>query len=239
MLGAAHLCARAAQRAGAGMVRAGSPGVDDDRGRPTEAVGVALPARSWGAAALAAADRCHAIVVGPGLGTGDDTRSGVRAMLSADLPVLVDGDGLSVLGEDAAPVLLGRSAPTVLTPHDGEYERLAGARPGADRIASTRALAERTGSVVLLKGSPTIVADPNGEVRVVASGDARLATAGTGDVLSGVIGALLAQGRPALEAAAAGAWLHGRAAHLGPQAGLVAGDLPALLVAALAEVCGR
>ena len=99
----------------------------------------------------------------------------------------------------------------MLTPHDGEFERLAGARPGPDRIAAARALAADTGAVVLLKGSPTVVADPRGEVRVVAAGDARLATAGTGDVLSGVIGALLAQGLPALEAAAAGAWLHGRA----------------------------
>ncbi len=237
MLGAAHLCARAAQRTGAGMVRAGSPGVDDDRGRPTEAVGVALPVHSWGAAALASADRCHAIVVGPGLGAGDDTRSGLRALLSSDLPVLVDGDGLTALGADAADGLADRSAPTVLTPHDGEYERLAGARPGADRLAAARSLAATTGAVVLLKGSPTVVADPNGEVRVVASGDSRLATAGTGDVLSGVIGALLSQGVPALDAAAAGAWLHGRAAALAPARGLVAGDLPALLIAALDEVC--
>ena len=129
-----------------------------------------------------------------------------------------------------------RTQPTVLTPHDGEYERLAGARPGPDRMAAARRLAETTGAVVLLKGSPTVVADPRGEVRVVATGDARLATAGTGDVLSGVIGALLAQGLPALEAAAAGAWLHGRAASLGPDRGLVAGDLPDLLPLAMAEV---
>jgi NAD(P)H-hydrate epimerase len=236
MLGAAHLCARAAQRAGAGMVRLGSPGVDEDRGRPTEAVGVALPARGWGDDALAAAERCHAIVVGPGLGATDATRAGVRAVLGSDLPVLVDGDGLSVLGADAASVLADRPAATVLTPHDGEHERLTGHRPGPDRLTAARDLAVATGAVVLLKGSPTVVADPNGEVRVVASGDARLATAGTGDVLSGIIGALLAQGCAALEAAAAGAWLHGRAAAFGPTAGLVAGDLCALLPHALAEV---
>ena len=89
---------------------------------------------------------------------------------------------------------------------------------------------------MLLKGSVTVVAEPSGEVRVVATGDARLATAGTGDVLSGVIGALLAQGVPALEAAAAGAWLHGRAAAHGPVHGLVAGDVVDLLPLALAEV---
>jgi NAD(P)H-hydrate epimerase len=236
MLGAAHLCARAAQRAGAGMVRLGSPGVDDDRGRPTEAVGVPLPARGWGDDAVAAADRCHAVVVGPGLGAGDATRAGVRSVLGSELPVLVDGDGLTALGVDVAEVLADRAAATVLTPHDGELERLAGHRPGPDRFAEARDLAEATGAVVLLKGSPTIVADPRGEVRVVTTGDARLATAGSGDVLSGMIGALLARGAPALEGAATGAWLHGRAAHLGPAAGLVAGDLCGLLPAALAEV---
>jgi NAD(P)H-hydrate epimerase len=238
MLGAAHLCARAAQRAGAGMVRLGSPGVDHDGGRPTEAVGVALAARGWGDEAVAAADRCHAIVVGPGLGTGDATRAGVRAVLEAELPVLVDGDGLTVLGPQVTAALGGRAAATVLTPHDGEHERLTGHRPGPDRFAATRDLAASTGAVVLLKGSPTIVADPNGELRVVAAGRSSLATAGTGDVLSGIIGALLAQGAPALEAAAAGAWLHGRAARLGPAAGLVAGDLCELLPSALAEVTG-
>jgi NAD(P)H-hydrate epimerase len=141
-----------------------------------------------------------------------------------------------VLGDSAAEVLAGRRAETVLTPHDGEYERLAGARPGADRLDAARSLAARLGAVVLLKGSPTVVADPTGEVRVVDTGDARLATAGTGDVLSGTIGALLAQEVPALEAAAAGAWLHGRAAALGPVRGLVASDLPGLLPGALAEV---
>ena len=236
MTGAAHLAASAALRAGAGMVRAGAPGLDDDRARPVEAVGVPLPARGWGDEALVSAERCHAIVVGPGLGAGDATRAGIRVLLTAGLPVVVDGDGLSALGADMADALAARTAATVLTPHDGEYERLAGVRPSADRLDAARSLAAATGAVVLLKGSPTVVADPHGEVRVVAAGDARLATAGTGDVLSGVVGALLAQGLPALEAAAAGAWLHGRAGAHGPARGLVAGDLPDLLPLALAEV---
>jgi NAD(P)H-hydrate epimerase len=236
MTGAARLAASAAQRAGAGMVRAGAPGLEDDRARPLEAVGVPLPARGWGEDAVAAADRCHAIVVGPGLGTGDAVRAGVAALLGTDRPVLVDGDGLTVLGGEAAELLADRGAETLVTPHDGEYERLAGTRPGPDRFDAARSLAARLGAVVLLKGSPTVIADPRGEVRVVDAGDARLATAGTGDVLSGVIGGLLAQELPALEAAAAGAWLHGRAAALGPSRGLVAGDLLDLLPLALAEV---
>jgi hydroxyethylthiazole kinase-like uncharacterized protein yjeF len=239
MTGAAHLAAGAAQRAGAGMVRVGSPGLDDDPGRPTEAVGLALPAQGWGAPVLAAADRFGALVVGPGLGTGEEVRAGLTAVLAGtEVPVLVDGDGLTALGADAGAVLGTRPGPTVLTPHDGEFARLAGHAPPADRIGATRDLAAATGAIVLLKGATTVVAEPGGEVRIVTAGDARLATAGTGDVLSGVIGALLAQGVPPLEAAAAGAWLHGRAGAHGPARGLVAGDLIDLLPAALAEVLG-
>jgi NAD(P)H-hydrate epimerase len=138
----------------------------------------------------------------------------------------------------AAGVVKARSAPTVLTPHDGEYARLVGRPPGEDRIADVRAVAQQTGAVVLLKGSPTVVADPDGRVLLVSSGSARLATAGTGDVLSGAIGAFLARGLPALEAAAFAAHCHGRAAALGPAEGLVASDLPDLMSRWLSEVVG-
>ena len=237
MTGAGHLAAAAAQRAGAGMVRVGAPGLDDDPQRPTEAIGLALPAAGWDRAVVEAAPRFGALVMGPGLGTAPATGVAVRAVLAGtDRPVLLDSDALTLLGTDAPTVLSGRTGETVLTPHAGEFERLAGHAPPPDRIGAVRALAAATGAVVLLKGTTTIVADPGGEVRIVTTGDARLATAGTGDVLSGVIGALLAQGLPALEAAAAGAWLHGRAGTHGPRQGLVAGDLLGLLPAALAEV---
>lgn len=237
MTGAARLAASAAQRAGAGMVRVGSPGVDDDRSRPTEAVGLPLPATAWADVAIADARRFGAVVVGPGLGRGDDIRAQVRALLAAvERPSVVDGDGLAALGRDFASVLGGRGAPTVLTPHDGEHEGLAGARPAADRVSAARDLAAATGAVVLLKGHTTVVADPQGAVRIVLASDARLATAGTGDVLSGMLGALLSRGVPALEAAAAAAWLHARAASLGPAEGLIAGDLPGLLPQVLAEL---
>ncbi len=238
MTGAAHLSARAAQRAGSGMVRLGSPGVADDPGRPTESVGLALPAAGWAPIVLASIDRFHALVIGPGLGAHDTTAAGVRAVLAgSQLPAVVDGDALSGLGEDASAVLVGRPA-TVLTPHDGEHERLTGQRPGSDRIDDARRLAATTGAVVLLKGPTTVVADPGGQVRIVTVGDARLATAGTGDVLSGIVGALLAQGLDPLEAAAAGAWLHATAGALGPAEGLVASDLVARLPLALASVRG-
>jgi hydroxyethylthiazole kinase-like uncharacterized protein yjeF len=236
MTGAAHLAAAAAQRAGVGMVRLGTPGVDDDPGRPVEAVGVRLPSRGWGEDALAAADRAHALLLGPGLGATDATAAGIRAVLAgSDLPAVVDGDGLTALGTDAT-LLAERGGPTVLTPHDGEFARLAGGPPSADRLQAVRDLAASTGAVVLLKGPVTVVAEPRGDIRVVVEGDARLATAGTGDVLSGVIAALLARGLPALDAAAAGAWLHARAGRHGPEHGLVASDLVQLLPTALAEV---
>jgi len=237
MTGAGCLAAAAAQRAGAGMVRLGSPGVADDPGRPVEAVGLALPAAGWTEVVLEAAPRFQALVIGPGLGVGASTQAAVRDVVAAaGLPLLIDGDALTALGRDVASVLGERRTPTVLTPHDGEYERLTGARPRPDRLDAAQRLATETGAVVLLKGPSTVVAAPDGRVRMVTSGDARLATAGTGDVLSGIIGALLARGLPPLEAAAAGAWLHARAGVLGPSVGLVASDLIDDLPAVLAEV---
>jgi NAD(P)H-hydrate epimerase len=156
-------------------------------------------------------------------------------MAAAPVPTIVDADGLYALGtaEEVAAVIGPRTAPTVLTPHDGEYKRLAGHPPGDDRIAAARDLAARTHATVLLKGPTTVVADPSGEVLLSTAGDERLATAGTGDVLAGVVGAYLAQGLDGLHAAAAAAFVHGSAGHLGWRHGLVAGDLLDLLPAVL------
>jgi NAD(P)H-hydrate epimerase len=219
------------------MVRVASPGLDHDPGLPTEAVGVPTPAAGWDPLVLGQLDRAGALVVGPGLGRSAPTDAAVlHVVASAPVPVVVDGDGLTALGAATAGALAGRSAPAVLTPHDGEFARLAGGPPGADRVAAARRLAATTGAVVLLKGPTTVVAHPDDRVLLVTAGDARLATAGTGDVLSGVIGALLAQGVPAFEAAAAGAWLHGRAALAGPARGLVASDVVDGLPAALSSL---
>jgi NAD(P)H-hydrate epimerase len=219
------------------MVRVGSPGVADDPRRPVEAVGLDLPAEGWDRDVLELVDRFGSLVVGPGLGRDDARQAAARAVLAnAGVPTVVDADALVALAGDLGPSARRRPTDTVLTPHDGEYEQLLGSPPGADRIAAARRLATATGSVALLKGSATVVAHPDGRVRITTTGSPRLATAGTGDVLSGVIGALLARGMDALEAAAAGAWLHGRAADLGPENGLLAGDLPDLLPRVLAEV---
>jgi len=237
MTGAAGLCARAAYRAGAGMVRLGVPGADLVDTPASEAVGVELPADGWAEAALAQAERCRAIVVGPGLGRDPGTADQVRALLAGtDVPVVVDADGLFALGrlDPASPL---RAEPTVvLTPHDGEYRRLLDGAPGPDRLAAARRLAEASGAVALVKGSTTAVAQPSGEVLVTMAGSPRLASAGTGDVLSGVIGALLARGVAPLAAAGLGAHLHGRAAGQGRSEGLVAGDLPDLVSSVLSDL---
>jgi ADP-dependent NAD(P)H-hydrate dehydratase / NAD(P)H-hydrate epimerase len=237
MTGAAGLCARAAMRTGAGMVRLGVPGRDLADSPAREAVSVALPGRGWSEAALEASRRCSAIVVGPGIGRDPETAGEVRRLVAAaDIPVVIDADGLFALGllDDAHPV--DRKASVVLTPHDGEYQRLMGSPPGADRFEAARRLARAAGGVALVKGSTTAVAEPSGAARVSMSGSPRLATAGTGDVLSGVIGAMLARGVPPLEAAALAAHVHGRAADRGPRQGLVAGDLPVLVSEVLSDL---
>lgn len=237
MTGAPWMLSRAVLRAGAGYCRLGLPGIDPGAAGlpPGEAVLSPLPKKGWDGDALAWIARCKSLVVGPGLGaaeTGSGTSGPVAGVLTgSDVPAVVDADGINALGrlEAVAEVTAARPAPVILTPHEGEFTKLTGAPPGADRIEAVRRAAAASGAVVLLKGSTTIVATPDGRVLLAASGSSRLATAGTGDVLSGCIGALLARGVPAPEAAALGAHIHGRAAALGPAVGLVASDLPDLI----------
>lgn len=238
MMGAPSFVCRGAQRAGAGMVRLGVPGAAELTDLPAaEAVATGLPAQEWSSAALEWTSRCRALVLGPGLGRSEATASAVRALLgSSPLPAVVDADGLHALGTDVEAVLASRKAPTVLTPHDGEFQTLTGAAPGEDRMEAVRTLAAATGAVVLLKGPTTLVAGPDGRVHFCASGSARLATAGTGDVLAGVIGAFLARGLEPALAAALGAHVHGRAAGRGRPVGLVASDLPELVSDVLSEL---
>ena len=243
MEGAAILCTRGAMAAGAGMIRLGSPG-SPGAAWPTEAVRMHLPEQGWASGFLEAVGKCKAVVVGPGLGTGDATAAEIRTVLAGvSVPLVIDADALTALGDVATALALvgARRAPTILTPHDGEYARLNGSPPGDDRLASARALARATGAVVLLKGSLTAVASPADtapDVLLAAAGGPSLATAGSGDVLSGVIGAFCARGVPAHEAAALAAHVHGRAASLGPSQGLVAGDLPGLVATFLTEQAG-
>jgi len=251
MEGAAALSARGASHAGAGMVRLGVPGAEEPDGTmepgpwPLEAVRLALGPDEWAKDVLAVLDRCRALVIGPGLGRAEWTRAQVRRLVaSSPVPVVADADALFALGDapSAREVVTSGDRPVILTPHDGEYRTMAGSAPGPDRVAAARALAERTGAVVLLKGSLTAVASPDGPapgVLLAGAGTPRLATAGTGDVLSGVIGALLARGAPAPVAAALAAHAHGRAASLGPAEGLVAPDLPDLVATWLSGAMGE
>jgi hydroxyethylthiazole kinase-like uncharacterized protein yjeF len=202
--GAAVLCTGAAVAATSGMVRyAGSAGPQVLSEWP-EVIA---------SATAESAGRVQAWVVGPGIGTDEEGAGALWFALGTDLPVIVDADALTILA--AHPdALTGRSAPTVLTPHAGEFARLAGSPPGDDRIAATRRLSEKFGATVLLKGNVTVIADRDGPVYLNPAGQSWAATAGSGDVLSGVIGALLAAGLPAGEAAAAAAFVHARAAYL-------------------------
>ncbi len=254
MTGAPWLVSRGALRAGAGYVRLSMPGVDPSVLPPSELVHLPVPRAGWHEHVLAGISRVKALVVGPGLGTppaeggaGGPAAGGPGAvgpprlpggevgllLAGAPVPAVVDADGLNALGslEALAAITARRRAPTVITPHAGELARLAGRPPGPDRLAAAREAAARSGAIVLLKGSTTTVVHPDGRALLAAAGDSRLATAGTGDVLSGVVGAFLARGVPAFEAAALAAQVHGQAARTGYKEGLVAGDLPELVAA--------
>ncbi len=202
--GAAILCTGAAVAATSGMVRyAGSAAAEVVSHWPEV---VAAPS-------VSAAGRVQSWVVGPGLGTDDTGAAALWFALETDLPVIVDADALTILA--AHPDLVAnRKAPTVLTPHAGEFARLAGSPPGPDRVDATRRLADQLSVTVLLKGNVTVIAEPGGPVYLNRAGQSWAATAGSGDVLSGIVGALLAAGLPAGEAAAAAAFVHARAANL-------------------------
>jgi NAD(P)H-hydrate epimerase len=244
MTGAAELCAHAAYRAGAGMVRLGVPGADPALLTAGEAVSTELAAEGWATSALEMVTRCHSLAVGPGLGRAEDTGPQVRRLVAeAPVPVVVDADALVALGtgKEIADIVgpqegKGAGVRCILTPHDGEFARLAGAPPGVDRIEAARTLAADTGAVVLLKGPTTVVAEPGGTALLITAGSPRLATAGTGDVLSGAIAAFVARGLPLSQAAGLAAHVHGRAAALGPPEGLVAGDLADLFGRWLSDI---
>lgn len=205
--GAAVLCTGAAVAATSGMVRYAGSAHREVLARWPEVIASPTPA---------SAGQVQSWVVGPGLGTDDTGAAALWFALETDLPVIVDADGLTILA--AHPELMTKRAetgvPTVLTPHAGEFARLAGSPPGDDRVGACRRLADTFGATVLLKGNVTVVADPGGPVYLSPAGQSWAATAGSGDVLSGMIGALLAAGLPAAEAAAAAAFVHARAAAL-------------------------
>ncbi len=215
--GAAFFAAMGALRSGAGLVFLGVPesiyGIEAVKFN--EPVIFPLPDADGRLSAdavpeiLSRLPRMDAVLVGPGLGQSEGTLAVVRAVLEkAECPVVVDADGINVLRAHR-DLLRGRKSPTILTPHDGEFARLGGII-GEDRMAAAAALADDLGCVVLLKGHETCVTDGT-DGYINPTGNSGMAVGGSGDVLAGIITALLGAGLPPLEAAACGAWLHGAA----------------------------
>jgi NAD(P)H-hydrate epimerase len=223
MTGAGRLSAQAALRAGAGLVTLAAPKA------AWEIYAAALTCvivRPFDGAlefdALLADHRRNAIVIGPGAGTGIATRHCVTSALATKRAVVLDADALTSFAEQPDLLFDAIRGPCVLTPHEGEFGRLFAAK--GDKLARARSAAAASNAVVLLKGADTVIAAPDGRTVINANAPPELATAGSGDVLSGFIAGLLAQGMDAFDAACAGAWLHGEAgAAVG--LGLIASDL--------------
>jgi hydroxyethylthiazole kinase-like uncharacterized protein yjeF len=220
--GAARLAARAALRAGAGLVTIASPREALAIHAAANTAVMVRPVDGAGELTTFLADRrLNAVVLGPGGGVGRPMREQVLAALAGPRAVVLDADALTSFAGEGAPALFAAIAQrndyaTVLTPHEGEFARLFSAHlqdiEKSSKLDRARAAANASGAIVLLKGPDTIVAEPGGRAAINANAPPWLATAGSGDVLAGFIVGLLAQGMPAFEAAAAAVWLHGAAA---------------------------
>jgi hydroxyethylthiazole kinase-like uncharacterized protein yjeF len=233
--GAARLAARGALRIGAGLVSVASP---QDAVATNAAALTAIMVKPFdkarGLADLLGDNRLNAVVIGPGAGTGTDTQDLVAAVLRSEAAAVLDADALtSFKGEPKVLFKLLR-ANAVLTPHQGEFERLFPdlLKTAKSKVEAVRAAAATAGCIVLLKGADTVIAAPDGRAAINANAPPTLATAGSGDVLAGFVGGLLAQNLDAFDAAAMAVWLHGEAADaFGP--GLIAEDIPEQLPAVL------
>jgi len=227
MTGAARMAARAAARAGAGLTTLAVPEIALPIYAATlTSIMVQCLATPEDFDRVLKDQHISALLIGPGAGASQETRTRVLAMLATGRPTLLDADAITAFQDD--PPALDRAivGPCVLTPHDGEFRRLFD--PGGDKLTRTRRAALRSGAIIVLKGSDTVIAAPDGRVVINANAPPTLATAGSGDVLSGIGLGLLAQGMNPFLAAAAAVWLHGAAGtEFGP--GLIAEDLPDLL----------
>lgn len=233
--GAARLSALAALRSGAWLAMiAVPPDALPENAARLDAVMLAPVHDGAALTALLTSRRFAAVAAGPGLGTDDNARALLTTLLASGLPAVLDADVFTLFAGAPERLAAALRGPAVLTPHAGEFARLFGAMPG-NKVEQARAAAVRAGAVVLLKGADTVVAAPDGWAAINTHASPYLATAGSGDVLTGIIAGLLAQGMPPFEAACAGAWLHGDAGRRGG-AGLTADDLPALLPAILNDL---
>jgi hydroxyethylthiazole kinase-like uncharacterized protein yjeF len=230
--GAAKLAARGALRAGAGLVTIASP-ISALAAHAAESIAVMVREVDdpRALADFLTDRRGNAVVIGPAGGVGERMRKMVAAALTSSAAVVLDADALTSFANkasDLAMLIKTRKAPTVLTPHEGEFARLFNRQDIKLKLEETRVVASEVGAIVLLKGPDTVIAAPDKRAAITANSPATLATAGAGDVLAGLISGLLAQNMPGFEAACAGAWLHGEAANeFGP--GLISEDLPDML----------
>jgi hydroxyethylthiazole kinase-like uncharacterized protein yjeF len=238
--GAARLAARGALRVGAGLVTVASPrdAIEVNAAQLT-AIMVREADDARALEALLADRRKNAVLIGPGVGVGERTREMVLTGLDSDAALVLDADALTSFAEHAEPLfaaIRARSAPVVCTPHDGEFARLFADFAAAPKLDRAREAAARSGAIMVLKGADTVVATPDGLASINATTSPWLATAGTGDVLGGMVLGLLAQNMPGFAASSAAVWLHGAAAReFGP--GLIAEDLPETLPSVLRTLC--
>ncbi len=237
--GAARLAAYAAARAGAGITAIAVPEIALSIYASQLLSIMAKPYSTMAELEILVTDkRVSAFLIGPGAGVKEETCRNTLAMLRTENPVVIDADALTAFAAQADLLKTSIVAPCILTPHDGEFERLFGISPGIqlnERIQQTLLAAKQMGAVVLLKGAQTVIAAPDGRVIVNEHAPATLATAGAGDVLAGIITSLLAQGMPAPEAAAAGCWIHSEAARMFG-IGLIAEDIPEYIPAVLEQL---
>lgn len=231
MAGASRLSAAAALRAGAGYVVLSTP---EGQVGPLDAIVARMIRDPAELIAFLSERTVDAMCIGPGLGRDDRARALLEGALASDVRLVIDGDALTLLGGSAADRIGARTASTILTPHGGEFARMFGSI-AATKIDHTLEAAAQTGAIVVHKGADTVIAHPDGRLCVSAATPSSLATAGSGDVLAGLIAGRLATGGDPFAAVSAAAWLHMRAAELaGP--GLVADDLIAHSTAAMQEV---
>lgn len=233
--GAARLAARAGLRIGAGVVRILCPPDAATVIAPAIEAVMLSPFSSMDAL-IALVQGMDAVVIGPAAGITAATRVSVKALAGTGVALVVDADGLTVFEDRPGDLFDVLDQDDVLTPHEGEFKRLFPDLLDLGREAAARAAARRSGAVVVLKGPATVIAAPDGRLAVNDNGVRWLATAGSGDVLSGMIGGLIAQRMDSFDAARAAVWIHADAARgFGP--GLIAEDLPDRLPAVLAALC--